>query len=583
MQIAQCIFLAFLLNLITVHKIKTESDVSTDVTDYITTNASDTTIFTWNNITTTDTIDEDKNSTESETKFFRLSLQVVVSPNNLRVRLGETYEVICNVYGADTSIHVYWIQEKPERRYIFTNTNDTYVSESRVTLRILVTLIHRGNIGEYTCVAEDPQRNINTATITMQEIPGYQQPITWCGNGFKILQIIAPDIFDGDDVVMQCVGAKMSDSKHIKWYFNSQVITDEEPFHPYGKMLRIHPVSRLYSGEYRCSILDPMYREAHRTLTFIKQPSENVPPVFNPLSPLFISEGVRQLIQSPPGYNFTYWKYDNVDRLPRGVYQIANNLLITHAHFNHSGTYNCKLYKKNGTHIDISYEIRVQPSQTYGPLKISIHPQTIDLKEGENKTIQYTIASSEPVEILWNKYTDQGYEPMSSAFTIESNRLTLHHATPDIAGIYHLIVCNSHDEAHQTLRINVQSRWQKQQHESVEILVQPKKVIIGPGEKVTVRCRVKGVQQYQVIWSLYSHHNIFPHFITQRGNDVIVAPTATTPDETIYLQCQVDAPDQFRLCHAYVPVYIHDGERKKRDITLLKRQSNPYIHLYPKN
>ncbi|UJR20028.1 hypothetical protein I4U23_023162 [Adineta vaga] len=58
------------------------------------------------------------------------NLRVVVSPKILQVHLGEIYELICTVYGGDTSTLVYWIQEEPERRYVSTGTTLKHVSAS---------------------------------------------------------------------------------------------------------------------------------------------------------------------------------------------------------------------------------------------------------------------------------------------------------------------------------------------------------------------------------------------------------------------------------------------------------------------
>ncbi len=44
-----------------------------------------------------------------------MELRVVVSPEILQVQRGQTYEIICSVYGADASTTIYWIQEEPER------------------------------------------------------------------------------------------------------------------------------------------------------------------------------------------------------------------------------------------------------------------------------------------------------------------------------------------------------------------------------------------------------------------------------------------------------------------------------------
>ena len=74
---------------------------------------------------------------------------------------------------------------------------------------------------------------------------------------------------------------------------------------------------------------------------------------------------MRQLIWSPSGYDSVHWTRDGDDeRLPSGVYQIGHNLRIAKAHPNVSGIYHCKLRTADGAHIDISYEIQVQPTKT---------------------------------------------------------------------------------------------------------------------------------------------------------------------------------------------------------------------------
>ncbi|CAF1408205.1 unnamed protein product [Adineta ricciae] len=535
--------------------IRNETNYSTVSTDVET--------LTWYNRSATETIDESGENTT------HVNVQVVVTPNTLRVQIGKTYELTCIVHGDLADTHVYWIQEQPERRYMFALADDRIVSESQVILTIRVTLVHRGNIGEYKCIAEHEAGSTNTATVTMEEIAGYQQPVTWCSAGTKILQIIAPDTIDDDDVLIQCIGAK---NKRIDWYLNNRLLVEEEPFQFDENILRIHPASKLCSGEYRCAVFDPTYREARRTLTFTREPSDCVSQAFNPPSPLFINEGMRQLIWSPSGYDFVHWTRDGDDeRLPSNVYQIDHNLRIRKARPNDSGIYHCELRTADGVHINVSYEIQVQPTQTrhsfYGErLKITIPEPSINLQEGEDKTILYTIDSDEPVEIFWNRYTDQGYEPMPLTFTVEPDRLILHHATTDVTGIYHVIVRDSHLEVQQTLRINVIPRHQKEQRKWIEMSVRPSEIVIGPGEKVTVKCGVKGIEQYRVTWSVYSRSTQFPRFVSQQGNNIKIAPTDTTPDEPIYLQCQVDKPDAFRLCYAYVTVYVTDGERKKRNI-----------------
>ena len=46
-------------------------------------------------------------------------LRVVVQPDVIQVQRGQTVELRCVVYGADSSTSVYWVQEEPERVIIY--------------------------------------------------------------------------------------------------------------------------------------------------------------------------------------------------------------------------------------------------------------------------------------------------------------------------------------------------------------------------------------------------------------------------------------------------------------------------------
>jgi hypothetical protein len=60
--------------------------------------------------------------------------------------------------------------------------------------------------------------------------------------------------------------------------------------------------------------------------------------------------------------------------------------------------------------------------------------------------------------VIWNKWTNQGYRPIPTLFTVETNRLVLNRATPEAAGTYQVIVRNPSGEDRQELTINVEPR-----------------------------------------------------------------------------------------------------------------------------
>ncbi|CAF0982097.1 unnamed protein product [Adineta ricciae] len=570
-------------------------------------------------------------------------IKVVLDPATLKVQRGQAYELICTVNNADSNTLIYWVQEEPERRYAFIDSKEKQISGTKATLRSRITLDDPSKIGKYTCMAQDGAGNSDSAVLTMEEEsryypqpepqPAYPDMRPPVYQNFQYLRIAAPDMAEGDYVEIQCEGALPDDEPRIQWYFNEKLLGDEDPLFARGKTLYIRPISRPYLGNYRCSIPGGNYGDGNSILTFSKQPTYDAqpgygtPPDYNPqpdyntppnydvqpgydvhvqpphpTGPVSVEEGGNQLIQAPAGYDRAYWSRSDGQGLPDGIYQAGNDLQVTNARAEHTGTYYCDLYRNDGTRVQIPYQIQIRPSETHhqphpqsqhgGLPKILIQPDSIDLKEGQRMIVQYTIVSAEPINIVWHKYTAQGYEPISEGFTTESNRLILNRATPESAGVYRVTVSNSHGEVHRELRVNVESKRQNhhhhhqqqqqqqqehQQHDQqsqqqyqpqdyVEVTVEPREVSIAPGEKTTITCNVKGAQQYQVTWSQYGNDPALPSYAHQQGNDVIIAPTADTAATQMYLLCQASVPGHSQQYPAYAAVTIRGAKRKRRNI-----------------
>ncbi|CAF4096350.1 unnamed protein product [Rotaria magnacalcarata] len=168
----------------------------------------------------------------------RVELRVVVNPEVLQVQYGQTVELSCTAYGADSSTSIYWIQDEPERRYALTEPvtdNDKEVTASQVTLKARITLDDASKIGKYTCMAQDGSGNSGSAVVTMEQgghdshpQPVYPQPVypevvPAPSGGKGYLRIVAPDMTDGDYVEIQCEGASADDEGSIQWYFNNRV------------------------------------------------------------------------------------------------------------------------------------------------------------------------------------------------------------------------------------------------------------------------------------------------------------------------------------------------------------------------
>ncbi|CAF1170648.1 unnamed protein product [Adineta ricciae] len=217
-------------------------------------------------------------------------LRVVVQPDVIQVQRGQTVELRCVVYGADSSTSVFWVQEEPERRHAqidHESENDREITASQVTLRARITLDDATKIGTYSCMAQDSSGHTASATLTMREggaNGGHSSYITHPGtmspSSKGHLRIIVPNIAEGDSVQIQCEGAAQEDESRIQWYFNNRIIHDDQPFYPRGRTLHINPISQSNLGNYRCSIPNSEYADATSDLTFIGSGSTTIIPAY---------------------------------------------------------------------------------------------------------------------------------------------------------------------------------------------------------------------------------------------------------------------------------------------------------------
>ncbi|CAF1607632.1 unnamed protein product [Rotaria magnacalcarata] len=269
------------------------------------------------------------------------------------------------------------------------------------------------------------------------------------------------------------------------------------------------------AGNYICSITHPDGFIERIAVYLEYRPGQRQPgpgaayPLFTPASPLTITEGASQLIQPQGFYQRVYWRREPGQLFPAGVYQNGNALQINSARPDHSGTYYCDLYGSDGSLMSIPYEVRVRAADrplgpTGGAPKITIEPKTINLKEGQRMIVQYTVSSHDPIEVFWNKRTDQGYQPIPSLFAVEPNRLVLNRATTDAAGVYQVVVRNAHGEDRQELRINVEprrGRGRDPQSGAPRIRFAQDQYKISAGGKVDVTPTISGASGTAVTWS----------------------------------------------------------------------------------
>ncbi|CAF1237105.1 unnamed protein product [Adineta ricciae] len=215
------------------------------------------------------------------------------------------------------------------------------------------------------------------------------------------------------------------------------------------------------------------------------------------------------------------WGRTDGGPLPAGVFQENNDLVIRNPSQEQAGNYVCTITHSDGSveriPVYLDYPDASHPGERPqpiggGPPKVVIQPRVINLKEGQRMIVQYSVASHEPIEVVWNKLTDQGYQPIPSLFTVESNRLVLNRATPDAAGDYQVVVRNSHGEDKQEIRINVEPRRRRGQP---QVRFQQSQYSIGPGETIDIVPNISGSNGATITWSKDGSTNL-PHGVTAR-------------------------------------------------------------------
>ncbi|UJR34734.1 hypothetical protein I4U23_027511 [Adineta vaga] len=208
----------------------------------------------------------------------RVEIRIEVDPMVLRVRHGQTVDLTCTAYGANSETSVYWIQKTPKYRNASIDDTIKLITISQITLISRITLDDPSKIGEYICVAEDYMYLYESAIVLLYEESDYisQTDDSHTDNleltsnhSHTYLHIVTTHMIDGDFVEIQCQGAAQEDYEHIQWYFNnSQIIQDQQPFYPRGNILHIRPISISYLGNYRCTIPKNIYMDGNCIFTF---------------------------------------------------------------------------------------------------------------------------------------------------------------------------------------------------------------------------------------------------------------------------------------------------------------------------
>jgi len=198
------------------------------------------------------------------------------------------------------------------------------------------------------------------------------------------------------------------------------------------------------------------------------------------------------------------WSRADGSPLPHGVYQEGTDLVIRNPSAEHAGNYLCTITHPDGSverfNVYLNHRAGTPAPDLGGPPRVAIQPRTINLKEGQRMIVQYSVASHDPITVVWNKLVNGFYQPIPSLFTVEPNRLVLNRATPDAAGTYQVVVSNRHGEDKQELNINVEPRRSRQRGQP-QIRLQQTQYQIGQGETVDIVPNIVGQTGGSVTWS----------------------------------------------------------------------------------
>ncbi|CAF3522929.1 unnamed protein product [Rotaria socialis] len=266
------------------------------------------------------------------------------------------------------------------------------------------------------------------------------------------------------------------------------------------------------AGNYICSITHSDGYVERIAIYLEYRPAQHThvsQPVLSPASPLSINEGASQLIHPPADYHQAIWTRADGQPFSSGISQHGNALNIAGARPEHSGIYYCELYGVDGNPVKVPYEIQVQASPRPHPVggappRITIRPQKINLKEGQRMIVQYAVASNDPIEVVWHKLTDQGYQQIPSLFSVEKDRLVLHRATLDSAGTYEVIVRNSNGEDRQTLEIKVEPRRNRQRGQQAaapQVTFSQDNYEVAHGQDLEIVPNIYGATGAKIVWS----------------------------------------------------------------------------------
>ena len=108
----------------------------------------------------------------------------------------------------------------------------------------------------------------------------------------------------------------------------------------------------------------------------------------------------------------------------------------------------------------------------------------------QSNRILLLFQSHDPIDVKWNRQGDRGEEPLPSGFSVEPNRLVLQRASPNITGVYQVVVSNQYGADRQELRINVErrnrTRDQQAQAQTPHIRFTQSQYQVGYGEVIDI-------------------------------------------------------------------------------------------------
>ncbi|XP_028400222.1 protein sidekick-1-like [Dendronephthya gigantea] len=428
---------------------------------------------------------------------------IIKRPTSQNVYINQSAIFVCHVQ-SNTEFVIGWI--KNDKQLLRNVTSSSQVLNDSLT----IAHARRRDAGTYTCRASNAA-GVSSAQATLTVLDPPVAPT---------ITEISPKqqaIVEGNRVTFTCKASGYPPPR-ITWEIFLESGDDNRARleKPSPNSIRISSVSPIDTGRYVCIAKNDLGNDTQAVyLRVLGYPVFTVSPPSN----ITVKENETiklncKVIGSPPAD--VNWYYGNVpvDRISNIVVQENNTLQISNVQFDNRGTYSCVANNSAGLKRFKTTLLKVlrAPKLDCCPTKLTAFSRKETAIEGLEISLDCSSAG----------YPEPTYRWMFENNTISSDAvLTLRDVSTKNEGVYSCKARNNLGEVMLIINLTVLV--------PPKISIYPRKVIIVPGEHVTLSCSATGVPLPAIMW--YS-----PGGTTWRNGTLVITNTSKN-DEGDYI-CQ---------------------------------------------